>query len=69
MECYTPCTSTLLVVERDTLHVRTAGVGGGERDTHCKSKLQVVESDTPCMSIVHRRLLMVSFLLHDVEKS
>jgi hypothetical protein len=25
--------------------------GGGERETQCTSKLQVVESDTPCMSI------------------
>ncbi len=28
-----------------------AGVGGGEKDTQCTSKLQVVESDTPCTSI------------------
>jgi hypothetical protein len=37
-----PCTSTLLV--------------SCERDTKCTSKLQVVESDTPCTS---RQLLMV----------
>ncbi len=41
-----------------TLHVHTAGVGGGERDTHCTSKLQAVDGD------VLRRLLTVLILLH-----
>jgi hypothetical protein len=34
-----------------TLHVHTGGVDGSERDIQCTSKLQVVESDTPIMSI------------------
>jgi hypothetical protein len=29
------------------MHVHTAGVGGGERDTYCTSKLQAVDSDVP----------------------
>jgi hypothetical protein len=33
-----------------TLHIHTAGVVGGERDTHCTSKLQLVERYTPCTS-------------------
>jgi hypothetical protein len=51
------------------LHLYTAGFGSYERDTHCMSTLQVVKSDTPCMSIVHRLLLMVLFLLYDIKKS
>jgi hypothetical protein len=48
---YTLHINTAHMVERGILHVHTAGVGGGERDIHCMSKLQVVESETPCMSI------------------
>ncbi len=48
-----------------TLHVHTAGVGGGERDTHWTSKLQQMESGTNPAR--HRVLLMVIFLLCNVE--
>jgi hypothetical protein len=44
-----------------TLHVHTAGVGGGERDAYCTSKLQAVDRD------VLRRLLTVLLLIYDVE--
>jgi hypothetical protein len=40
------------------MHVHTAVVGGGDRDTYCTSKMQF-----------YRRLLMVLFLLYDVETS
>jgi hypothetical protein len=33
------------------MHVHTAGVGGCERDSLSRSKLQVVDSDTSCTSI------------------
>jgi hypothetical protein len=46
---------------------KKAVVGGGERETQCTSKLQVVESDTTCTS--YRQLLMVLSLLYDIEKS
>jgi hypothetical protein len=67
----TPCTSIMLAVEMYTiyiLHVHPAGVGESRKgistiSTHCTSKLQVVESDTPCISIVYRQFLMVLFLL------
>jgi hypothetical protein len=51
-----------------TLHIHTIGTGVGKRNTHCTSKLQVVESNTPGLHL-HRRLLMVLFLLYDAEKS
>jgi hypothetical protein len=55
-------TSILLAVEMDTpCTSNTDSVGGGERDTHCTSKLQVVEKKYTLH--FHRRLLMVLFLL------
>jgi hypothetical protein len=43
----------LVLVKGIHLQVHTAGVGGGEMDTPCMSKLkvEVVERDTPCTSI------------------
>jgi hypothetical protein len=58
-----------------SLHVLTASVGRGERDTQlpmqCTSKLQVVKSSKVIYVTihVHRQLLMVLFLLYDIEKS
>jgi len=45
----TLCTSILLVRNRYTLLVNTAGSGN---DTPCKSILLAVEMDTPCTSIL-----------------
>ncbi len=56
----------MLVVERGTLYVHTAGgekgytlhvhtaagVGRGEKDTPCTSNLLAMERDTPCTSIL-----------------
>ncbi len=56
---------TLLAVERDNLHVKTAGEGEGctlhvhttllvkDRDTPCTSKQLVKERDAPCTSTLH----------------
>ncbi len=50
MDWIASCTLTLLVVERGTLHVHTAG--RVERDTPTTNTLLVVERDTPCTSIL-----------------
>jgi hypothetical protein len=57
------------------MHVLTASVGGGERDTLFTHAVQVqpggsekFKSDLPSTSI-YRQLLMVLFLLYDIEKS
>jgi hypothetical protein len=59
-------TPILLAVEMDThctpIQLVLVVVKGIPMPTACP-KLQVVESDTPCISIVYRRLLMVLFLL------
>ncbi len=51
-----------------TLHVHTAGVGGGERDAHCPMHVQTACGGKWCTLQVHRQLLMVLYLLYDIEK-
>jgi hypothetical protein len=43
-ETDTPRTSILLAVKRDTTCTSILLIAGGERDSHCTCKLQVVES-------------------------
>ncbi len=67
----TSCTSIQLAVERKgyTVHIHTAGVGGGERDIQCMSQVQSTGSGMGYTLLVQRQLLMVLFLLYDIEQS
>jgi hypothetical protein len=77
LERDTSCTSILFAVKNVhttggvkgyTLHVQTAGVGGGERDTPaCPSILLVLVELKVNTQFVKRWLLLVLFLLCDVE--
>ncbi len=55
------------------MHVHTASVSGGERDTHAvnvqTAKLKVVKVQKWHILHVHRQLQMALFLLYDIEKS
>ncbi len=59
---FIPVPNWLEAGQSDIPAFKKAVGGGGERDTQSTPKLQVVESDTPY-------LLMVLYLLYDIEKS
>ncbi len=80
VERNTPCTSIMLASEMDTPY--TSIMLAVERDLPCTSILLSVEVNKPCTPYcwccwwwkgytlhIHRQVLMVLFLLYDIEKS
>jgi hypothetical protein len=60
----TPCTSILLVVQRDTSCKPILHGGCMERDTSGKSTLMVAQSDTSCCSCTSTLLVKQRYILH-----